>query len=477
MAIADFLKRNLPEFQRGEEYLDQYLDAVGEFFDDTKADITALDFRYNYQASYNFFMEKTLTDRGQFIPSRVEDSTKRRVLRDLAELNMKIGTLDSVVHAIRMAGLNPTLEIGWLPSPADVRIGYITDPVTGIREKYDVDRYVYTRMLYGSAVAEDAGVFFYGYRYSDVNQLDPIGPLAIFGERYERAPGLDALTPQYIQTETGETLLTETGEPLYIEGGEPFEISKVPVAKTPYIVVRFQEGESTVVTDSVTDPDTGEVYEYSTSEEFDIINEVLKAFLIQGGRATTTKLIIIASLLPFEETMTLEDLVTDDYGGTEEQDETGSGSVADAYSGTSEIYQETLVIGSGIFIGSSEVPYTNRFVVIDNLNIGDIPQTRTMLDTWSELSTTTYVIGGEEPMLIPMRGVTDVSFTNSITEELYIYGYDSEDDISPTLLATVPVGAAYSGTIDLGVSYIRIENTSGEVTDTHEIGLVYHART
>lgn len=438
MSLQDILKRNIPEYQRGSESLDGYLEAAGEFLDGTKEAIVNIDNVHDYKNSTEFFYENTLIDRGFVVPSRITEGNKRRVLRDVAEINMKNGTVDSVIHAIRMAGLTPEIRVGWLPSPRAIRKGSIIDPVTLVESRYDITRYVYTDMLYGEAKAEADGIFFYGYRYEDSLLENLIGPLPILGERYNTLPD-----------------------------------NPVPVEKTPYIIIRFDESEKTIVTDPSVDPETGEEYPYSTSEEFKLINEVLRYFLVENNRPTTTRVIIIVSMLPFDESLVIND---DDFN----QETIYSGGLGDILIDSAAIDEEFVGAGTvdftGIVVGNAGIigeisPYVSRFSCIEELIVG-ITGPQPEVYEWGEVIVDTIQTVGEDSMFIPMRGKTEISFDAPTLINIDVFGYRYYGDPSPMLLAVVTGGDGFYMDVDTDYAFVQLVYSSPLVID-HSIHIVY----
>lgn len=436
MSIGNLLKKNIPEFQQGSPQLDSYLESAGEFLDGTKEAIENIDHIHDYKDSTPFFFENTLKDRGYAVPSRIREDVKRRVLRDLAEIHRKNGTLEGIVHAVRMAGLTPEIRVGWLPSPRAVRLGSIVDPVSRIERPYDITRYVYTDLLYGDVVSTPDGVIFEGYRYNDILEEEKIGPLPIFGERYEKTPS-----------------------------------NPVSVAKTPYIIVKFQEGNKTIVSDPVVDPETGEIYEYSISEEFQLITDALKYFLLENNRATTMRIIIIVSLQPIEEYLEVDDefdqTTTYNPDGGDDKFETMNVSDASTEVGTISGYE--VVVGSGAFIGPN-TPLTSRWFMVSQLIIGGVNDDLTEINAAPENIGVTYHTRGDSVFNFPLRAVCEFTLTPPVNVE--VFGVKGEDYGNRELIETITSGEETTIIPDFEYDQIQFEYSSTLSVDV-EVGFLF----
>lgn len=442
MSTSDILKKNLPEFQQGSPALDSYLDAAGEFLDGTKEAIVNLDFTKDYKKSTEYGLINTLGDRGFAVPSILKENIKRRLLRDVADIHRKNGTLDGLLHAIRLAGINPEVRVGWVGSPQEIRRGYIIDPETQESTRYDITRFIYTDLLYGEEVVTDDGVFFEGYVYEDPLKTNKLGPFPILGERYDNVP----------------------------------TASSYAVAKTPYLIVRFEEGGSTIVTDPVVDPDTGEVFAYSIGEQFQKVEEVLRYFLVESNRPTTIRIIVIVALQDIEEILTITDEHTDEHtynpdGGDDLVDQR---TVIDNMAGRGIVDATGLVIGSANIIGTPS-PFRSRHSAID-INIGDIPDTLPERYEWSECVSRTFHDVGKNKFLIPLRGDTDIWFTTPNTDAVIVRGHRYLGDTTPVVLANVQPSTPFFMQTPVEYHLIELVYDGNGLNRTMEIGVHYKAQ-
>lgn len=272
--IRETLKNNLPEFLKTYPELLEFLDAAGEFLNETKSEIEDFDYSHDYKKSTEYGLSQRLKSIGFEIPLYIDKNTSRTVLRDGIEAFLKKGTTDSLLWVLKIIGTTPTIRQAWLPSPNEVRNGKKVNLNTGDEERYDITKFTYTDFLYGSAVTNENGTFFRGYSYFDPFEEQPIENIPILGEFYKEAP-------EYI----------------------------TPVEKMPYIIVRIKDQDFNIVTEPYTDPATGEVYEYGLSEEYRAVENLIEYFLYQLARPATVRIIVVASVHLLEDIISTEDEV------------------------------------------------------------------------------------------------------------------------------------------------------------------------
>lgn len=430
MNTSDILKRNVPEYQQDSVTLDSYLEAAGEFLDGTKEAIVHFDYAKDYEKSTDFQLSNSLLDRGLTLPTRLNPDMKRRLMRDVAEIYGKNGTTDALIHAIRAIGAIPELRIGWIFGPKEMRDGFKIDPVTKEKTRYDITRFVYTDMLYGGEVVTDDGVFFEGYLYEDPFKENKLGPFPILGEQYDSIPA-----------------------------------SNIPVEKTPYVVVRFEEGNLTLVTDPVIDPDSGEVFEYSATEQFQLIDEVLRYFLVENNRPTTIRIIVIVVLQPEDEELLVSDETTDEHTYHDDGGDVHTDGVTLSHteSASARVNITELSVGDLGIIGAPS-PYASRFSAIEHI-IGDDRMFVPEIYTWNEVIASTYDIKSSgSPIKIPMRGETDISFVAPRNSDIVVNGY-THIGATPVVLATVPYNQPLTMSIPFDYHFIECEFVGDMMVD------------
>lgn len=432
MDIKNYLKTSIPEFQQDQLYLESYLDAAGNFFEDIKEAIEHFDFSHDYKRGEFYNIENSLRDRGIRLPVGLPEDTRRRMLRDLAEILIKNGTEDGLVHAFRLIGFNAEILEGWAIRPDSLRRGFYDSAIDGnydqietpligsgealvgnqvpligndfysnngssTLERYDLNTLVYTRLLYGNESVTDDGVFFEGYKYQDRYKRNLITDLPIVGEYYKEIPSKSAY-----------------------------------VSKTPYHVVRFGEDGFNISVASYVDPDTGIEYAYSIDEGYRLVTSLIEYFTRKVFRPTTVRSIIIVALQEIIEEIT----ITDEYEEVFNED--------DVSSTEDQLIEDILdmqgcldvapVIGTPLLIGK-ESPFASQFSIIEPPRIGVDPD----LLYWNIGSYSPYIgdydiVIGTESIQLPVGDENpNNSVSNVSVEKCEIYDateFDTSYDIS-----------------------------------------------
>lgn len=444
MDLKDYLKKSIPEFQQGNPSLDSYLDAAGDFLNGIKEAIEHFDYSHDYEKGEEFNIEYSLLGQGLNVPRALPLDVKRTIVRDLQEILIKNGTEDSLIQSLRLIGFNAEIRRGWLPSPRNIRKGFIKDPVTGEMKRYDVNKYVYAEMLYGTEKVTENGVFFDGYRYQDTFQENVIENLPILGETYKTFPPND-----------------------------------VAVSKTPYIIVRFEEGDFNVTVEDYVDPETGETYTFSSDEEFRLVNEVIDYFISGQQRPSTVRVIIVVSLQPFEDFLEFDE----EYSDTHTYNPDGGDEYGDEYETMDDMfvdvrtYAETKVGFAGNPIGINGF-YSSPLSSYVPVNIDEESGDRTEVNA-TDSSSSNETIDLVDDIYIGMRLNSSLTITSESTEPLVVsksYSINMFDDFEETV-QTLSFGD--SVTIDstindlvhcvrVGVPLVGIETDGELITDEND---------
>lgn len=302
MALKDTLKEKIPQAQRGGDELDQYLDAVGELLDNFQLAID--DFKYHSDPKK--IPEDELDDlAGQFdiaYPRNLSTTRKRELIQDAIDVYRSNGTERSLRRIFRLIGWEVTLDYCWTLNPG----------VSG-----DV------QYVYNGSITYDGSL---GYTYNNNPVVSPVGIYSvIFGNEKIYSNGVYAdLYDAGGATYPKNTILGEQYD-------ENSETDLLVVAKVPYVRINVNEEDYALFTQDYIDPDTGKVYSYSETEQFEITQQVINYFLEQTRPANVAILEIVT---PFALSDTFVDSLDDsniefDYQGlTPEYDGTLSYGIA-----------------------------------------------------------------------------------------------------------------------------------------------------
>lgn len=412
--VSNRLKQNVPEFIQNSPELMSFLDAAGEFLQETKDGIEAFDWTSDYKYGTNYNVRSSLNDLGYTVPANTDPEAYRKLLRDALVAMVTKGTTDSILWVLRIIGVTPEIREAWLPSSDDVRVGYIRDAFTGERTRYDVDRFSYGDMLYGDITIEENGVFFNGSRYEDVLGESMTGLLPIKGEKYKKPP---------------EEYTT------YVE-------------KMPYIIIRITNESFNIVTEGVTDPDTGEVIEFDNNEQYQAVEALIEFFLQSTARPANVRILIVSSLQELRDGMEFSDEFeqegTNDFFPILENYE-----VDDIYDVTLtyDSLERGILVGDPVIIGGEETSPLYNALPAGGVVIETINQTRNFEkrnpEDYEGFSMMTY-----EPNLrasndainrIPIIHKTDITLTAPPDTAVSVYTLNNFTDnrTTGTVVATI----------------------------------------
>lgn len=393
MELKELTKFNVPEFLRTSDNLVAYLESVGIFLDGTKEAIEQFKYTNDYENGTVYNIELTLRELGYEVPPELAENIKRLVLRDAIETFIKKGTEDTLVWVLKVIGLEPEIKYAWLLTPDEVCNGYIRDPITQERQRYDVDKFAYTDFLYGKEKVTADGVFFEGYKYEDFKQENPIKDIPIVGQRYKKAPR-----------------------------------TSLSVAKTPYAIVRIVGGDYNTVTDPYVGED-GNIYEYSQQEKFQIVNELIDYFLYKVARPTNVKVIIIVTLQELDDDFTVTDELEQETEIVnpypEEQDDA---EITDVFEGNGSLLR-IFRVGEPIVVGFQS-PYASNLSIMPTLRVGEIEEVNEVyVENWDTATFDFNIYPSNEQ---PVRPYTELEFdvpagVTGTVYATYVYGDRSYD--------------------------------------------------
>lgn len=277
------LKKLIPESQRNSDSMNEFLDASSELLTGFQ---TAIDsFKYDNDAKK--VGESKIDDfAGQFdftLPRNMSVSRKRDLLRDAIDLYRSNGTERALKRVFANIGWNVTIDYTYTLNP---------DIVTEVQ------------YLYNGTITYDGSL---GYTYNENPVVAPVGLYSlIFGNEKIYSTGVfadlyDASGGEYPKN----SILGE-------EYGDYAESDLLVVAKAPYIRINVNEEDYELFTEDYVDPDTGKVYSYTTSEQYEITQELITYFLeqVRPANVSITEIVTPFALMDtFIEIPDVEDLI------------------------------------------------------------------------------------------------------------------------------------------------------------------------
>lgn len=252
------LKKFLPEAQQGNLSLDQFMDSIGELLDGFK---TAID---GFQ-DYNDFQEITEDNlellAAQFnvaFPRNMSLSRKRGYLREIITLYRSKGTIPAMKRVFRLIGWDVTIEEQWIVDPA----WYVdSNPYTLQNNAgQSVDLSLYDKITHVSTLTNNNETFLTvkdnsGNQYTDLH---------IYGDDYKITPAVSFM-------------------------------------KVPYLKIKVTSEDFDIFTQDYTVD--GNLYSYTSSEEFDIL-ENIRSYFLQRERPANVAIIEISTPFGLEDTIT-----------------------------------------------------------------------------------------------------------------------------------------------------------------------------
>ncbi|WGH49689.1 hypothetical protein [Alishewanella phage vB_AspM_Slicko01] len=163
------IKQNLvgakiPDFMKSYPNLIAYIEAMGEFMDDTRGYIDHFKNHADYKNGTDFNIANTLRSEGIELPANSEN-IPRTILRDLVHNFVRKGTIDSISWVLNILNIDYQLDQIWLPNPDDLYIGMYRDFFTGNVTRYNVSEESHKDFLYGESFILNEQTYFKGSSY------------------------------------------------------------------------------------------------------------------------------------------------------------------------------------------------------------------------------------------------------------------------------------------------------------------------
>lgn len=266
--VQDQLISNIPSALNNNDLIENYVEVIGEIFDEIREDINYIKYATDYAKSKTSTFDAVESNIGLDLSSFLRENVTRRIIRDMPLIYSRMGTKSSLVWVLKTLGYKSfQVDETWVPNPDLIRRGYyrglldVSEP-----ERYNINQNSYTDFVVGNEYVTPQGTFFRGYEYNDFDRENEISGIPIYGEKYSTFTGLS------------------------------FENM---VSKTPYIVVKIYEPPvyDEVITD--TDPETGQPIVLTTQQKQKVITDSIRYLIQNLQRTATTTIILVTDLLRF----------------------------------------------------------------------------------------------------------------------------------------------------------------------------------
>lgn len=406
MATKDMrviMKENIPQFQRVYPFLDGYLEAIGTTFNTRRQYIEDFDFAKDPNSATEFGVDKTLRSIGFEIPANTKPAISRTIMRDAMQVFARKGSTDSLIWALKVIGITPTVRQAWMPSPDKIAQGKIVDPLTGIERDYVLDEFAFNDFLYGDVEVTPDGNFFKGFRFNDPREEVEISGLPIKGEVYPKHP---------------ENFTTQ-------------------VSKLPYVAIRIDDENFNVVTGPYTD-ENGRFYEYGLSEEFEAAVDLIEYFLYDLVRPTAVRILLVSSVHNLADNILIGDNLVDKYVGEElfESQSLTVGNVDGSTTPTPSI--AGFPIGQDPVLVGRNSPYYNGWMGLPIETVSDGGGTYT-LTHGEDIPTVTSTYPLRNDVKVPILGKTTIvipQLASSDERSIQLFTIGEWTSLNPQLRAT-----------------------------------------
>lgn len=251
--LEENLKRRLPEFQRGNVALDEYLETAGKFLDELRDAIDRIKFSKDYENSSIQQLTEYAEEIKVEFPSDIADETLRLAVRDIVSIYRFKGTEKTLKWIFDVIGLPINIRYAWILNPDEF------DPP--VPSNVDSETFIY-----GNERVFENGTYFTGQD--------------IFGNAYNKIPILGERYPN-------NKRLTDHR-----------------VIKTPYV---FIEIDSRDYDDFVEDIDT---------EDQTLLDEIIKDYFDEI-RPANVALVVLVTIPEFQDQIDYDPEETLDVETTE----------------------------------------------------------------------------------------------------------------------------------------------------------------
>lgn len=279
MSFKELLPTRIPEFLQGDNELTDYLEVAGELFDEFNKAIEDFDHYHDAAKVAETRLRDLAMQFAMQFPRNLNVELQRVILRDLEAIYQKQGTIDVIHWIFRLIGWDVSLENAWVLNPEYYEPKIIDEfelddyggekTIPTMTNFYSRD---YRAFLLGKDLTFENGTYFRGRKFFDLK--DSFLKNEIVGEYYN----------QSTKTRTTDKMMA-----------------------TPYLFIRVSEETYNIFISPYEDPDTGEVFDYTEVEFFNVVKNIFDFFLFDAMRPSHVRVVIIVAPQFLKDEAVIED--------------------------------------------------------------------------------------------------------------------------------------------------------------------------
>lgn len=285
MNFKTLLPQRIPESVQGDNELREYLEVCGELFDAFADTIREMDHYHDPVLVPETRLRELAKQFAMEFPRNLDPELQRIIIRDLDAIFHKNGATDVINWIFRLIGWEVELEYAWVLNPEYydpeiVKMFNLSD--YGKQQEPPIITNFYSRdyrsFLLGEEYVFDNGTYFRGRRFFD--KRDSYLKNEIVGEHYE------AVT----KTRTADKVMS-----------------------TPYLFIRVSEESYNIFIQPYVDEETGEAYDYTEVEFFNVVDNIFNFFMFNVNRPTNVRVVIVVAPQFLDDVAVITDDYSDEY--------------------------------------------------------------------------------------------------------------------------------------------------------------------
>lgn len=402
MKFKELLPTRIPEFQQGDNDLKHFLEVAGELFDEYNDRIEEFDTYHDPATVAAHRLHILAKEFAISFPRNINVDLQRTIIRDLEAIYQKQGTVDIIHWIFRLVGWDVTIENAWVLNPEYYDPAVMTEfelddydsskkIAPTITNYYDRD---YRAFLLGNDLTFENGTYFRGRKFFDIK--DSFLKNEIIGEYYDER--VKSRTPNKVMA-------------------------------TPYLFIRVSEETYNIFIKPYEDPSTGQIFDYTELEFFDVVSNIFDFFLFDAMRPSHVRVVIIVAPQHLHD----EAVIDDEYTEAWDAEPLELTDIAVFDDEEPSMLHHTALVGDEFLAGTPPSPF-NKDMVINPIAYRKLVGSRvTNKDfIYVDHEQRKYsIVNNETDYIGPRCGAYDWKFITPHEESFsFMRIYTPEDDVS-----------------------------------------------